>query len=144
MDLSKMFNPGSKAIAPSSEPVATAPVAGSTAVPILSAEAFAKEALRRGFTLTPVVQPAAAEPAVESAEERRLRVESYEHTDLPPRSPQEISLLLRFESEADVQARIRNDQARFINRRQSREVNPNSAIIDGNASHSGSEGWVRR
>lgn len=51
-------------------------------------------------------------------------------TDLPPRSPEQIRRLLEFETEAQTQARILNDHARYVNHRAGRSApSPQSAII---------------
>jgi hypothetical protein len=145
MDNTKLFNPGAKAIVRVVEPVAAEPVAEATAIPILSAEVFAKEALRRGFTLAPISEITQTnEPTVETESERRERVASYERADLPPRTPQEISQLLRFESPEETQLRIRNDQSRSLNRRQGRNINPNSTVVDPSSGSDGIASWVQR
>jgi hypothetical protein len=66
-------------------------------------------------------------------------------TDLPVRSPEEIDRLLRFETPEQTAARIWNDKVRHMRSQGvGCAVNPQTAIINADAIHSGITVFERR
>jgi hypothetical protein len=82
----------------------------------------------------PTLEPTACFP--DWAEESR--------TDLPPRSPEHIARLLKFETEIQTQERISNDKARYMNRRGSVFRADQQAAISHVTESQGVTTWVRR
>ena len=64
-----------------------------------------------------VVDPTPAPTPKPDYDHRPIDWREETRTDLPPRTPGRIAYLLRFETPAQIQARILNDGARYRNRR---------------------------